>query len=75
MEVGGRLHAPDILLPGKEIPDACWIGTWLGSRQRVCPRRVIPTYKVFFIFVFLEICEQERENSRSNEQIRLAMCV
>jgi hypothetical protein len=32
MEVNGQLHAPAVLLPGKESPDTYWIGGWVSPR-------------------------------------------
>jgi hypothetical protein len=44
MEVGGQLHDPAALLPGK-IPGTHWIGDWVGLRAvlDVVVKRKIPS--------------------------------
>jgi hypothetical protein len=32
MEVGGQLHAPAALPPGKKSPGTHWIGGWVDAR-------------------------------------------
>jgi hypothetical protein len=32
MEVSGRLHAPDVLLPESRSPRSHWIGGWMNTR-------------------------------------------
>jgi len=54
------------------LPAGYELGWASGSEYR--PRLFVVTHNIFFIFVFLEVCEQEYENNRSNEQVKLVMC-